>query len=430
MLTKSNATSPFSLSTKPKQPTPLATPQMQSGLVTADKPFSATTAKPNPIAPATPPTTSAAKTAYVESQMGNQSQGVTADRMNEAVGGTPTVAAPDPLDKYRSAMDEYLRSLTPSEELTETQRKYDNLSESIRAGISRQEDAAIPMEFIAGRQREIERRGTNLLLPLEQELSRRTAAEGARSEALKSRLDFEKFLYDEMKPADREAFELSEGQSRYEYNPETGQYEEIATKGKTYAPSSGGGFSGLLGGGDGTLSPLAQAVQNGTIALDKIPIAQRSAIAAELATSGISSKRQESLKYNMDIVDKLLGMDTNAITGAGQNPLNALGISNATALNTYNQLRGILSLENRQLLQGSGAISDFEFRVLSDAATALGRNLPNAEFRKQLQNVRDVFAGKYAHTRAGSAGAAAPAAAGGTSTAGVTPSGLKYTIEK
>lgn len=38
----------------------------------------------------------------------------------------------------------------------------------------------------------------------------------------------------------REAFELGEGQARYEYNPQTGQYEMIAQRGKTFAPKSGG----------------------------------------------------------------------------------------------------------------------------------------------------------------------------------------------
>jgi hypothetical protein len=36
------------------------------------------------------------------------------------------------------------------------------------------------------------------------------------------------------------AFNLSEGQARYQYNPETGQVEEVASKGKTYAPKTGG----------------------------------------------------------------------------------------------------------------------------------------------------------------------------------------------
>lgn len=53
--------------------------------------------------------------------------------------------------------------------------------------------------------------------------------------------------------ADRQAikdnsFSLSEGQSRYSYDPETGTYNLIASKAKTYAPSSGGG------GGTGVLN--------------------------------------------------------------------------------------------------------------------------------------------------------------------------------
>ena len=37
------------------------------------------------------------------------------------------------------------------------------------------------------------------------------------------------------------SFNLSEGQARYQYNPETGQTELVASRAKTYAPSSGGG---------------------------------------------------------------------------------------------------------------------------------------------------------------------------------------------
>lgn len=39
---------------------------------------------------------------------------------------------------------------------------------------------------------------------------------------------------------EREAFNLSEGQSRYEIDPATGQYKLVASVGKTYAPKAGG----------------------------------------------------------------------------------------------------------------------------------------------------------------------------------------------
>lgn len=194
------------------------------------------------------------------------------------------------------------------------------------------------------------------------------------------------------KAATEGGFSLNEGEKRFDANG-----KEIAYGGaKTYAPKDGLGTGTFTG----TLSPLAQAVQNGTVTLDKLTPTQRGQVAAELASAGISSDRQTQLASNLSLVDDLLASNTDSITGVGQNPFNFLGLSNQKTINQYNQLKGILSLENRQQLKGQGAISDFEFKVLSDAASALGRNLNNADFREQLQKVRDVFAGKYAKTNA------------------------------
>lgn len=48
------------------------------------------------------------------------------------------------------------------------------------------------------------------------------------------------------------SFNLSEGQDYYQYNPETGTYDLVASKAKTYAPKDGGGS--LPGDGTGALS--------------------------------------------------------------------------------------------------------------------------------------------------------------------------------
>lgn len=96
----------------------------------------------------------------------------------------------------------------------------------------------------------------------------------------------------------------------------------------------------------------------------------------------------------ISVIDDLLSdSHLNAITGIGQNPFNALGLTNQATINKYNQLKGMLALQNRSQLKGSGAISDFEFKVLGEASSALSRNLSNAEFKKELQNLRDKLAG-------------------------------------
>ena len=49
------------------------------------------------------------------------------------------------------------------------------------------------------------------------------------------------------------------------------------------------------------------------------------------------------------------------------------------------------SLGARSLLKGSGAVSDYEAKVLENSTSSLGRNLGEAEFQKALLTVRGVL---------------------------------------
>jgi hypothetical protein len=75
-----------------------------------------------------------------------------------------------------------------------------------------------------------------------------------------------------------------------------------------------------------------------------------------------------------------------------------LGGKSRTTQNQLKQLGAILSLSNRQLLKGSGAISDFEAKILDAAASILNvsekgtTNLTEDELRKALTGIRGVFA--------------------------------------
>jgi hypothetical protein len=73
----------------------------------------------------------------------------------------------------------------------------------------------------------------------------------------------------------------------------------------------------------------------------------------------------------------------------------ALGSDAQLALNQYEQIRNLLSLDSREKLKGTGAISDFESKMLAASASALGRNLSDADFKAELQKIRDIFDGKY-----------------------------------
>lgn len=113
-------------------------------------------------------------------------------------------------------------------------------------------------------------------------------------------------------------------------------------------------------------------------------------------TSTATGKEAEALN-SMNLINTLLqNPNLGSISGAIQGGLGLGTIdprSNVQlARNQYNQIKGILSLENRSKLKGQGAVSDFEGKTLERAASALGRNLGDEEFVKQLKQVKGAIA--------------------------------------
>lgn len=114
---------------------------------------------------------------------------------------------------------------------------------------------------------------------------------------------------------------------------------------------------------------------------------------AELAAASPTAKASEALSF-VSTIDELLnsGQLDNVVGINRLNPFNYVpGTKVQYAKNQFNQIKGELSLENRQKLKGSGAISDFEFKILGQASSALGTNLSNADALKELKKIRGVF---------------------------------------
>jgi len=198
---------------------------------------------------------------------------------------------------------------------------------------------------------------------------------------------------------------ISEGQAGYRLNPKTGQYELVASRAKTYAPSRTSSGVGIdSNGNEIQISEQAQNIvdlinkNGGGIAQvnDFIKGSSREAQALRnevyagiKAQGGRTTGDTSAIMNNLNLVNKILE-NPGVISGpvqTGSIPFTA----GATIRNQYNQLKGILALDNRQKLKGSGAISDFESRTLERAASSLGRNQSEAEFTKNLKDVRGVF---------------------------------------
>lgn len=202
------------------------------------------------------------------------------------------------------------------------------------------------------------------------------ALKAQEAEALKAEQEAQQLAIDSQ-------FNLSEGQARYD------QFGNlIASRAKTYAPKSGG--AGSVSSVSEGAKALALQIRNGQATLANVPSAMRAEVAQAL--NELPNQQVTELDNVLSIIDEL---ENNSKLGKILGPVDQVvgGVFGeaATAKNLFKQLEGVLALEGRSKLKGSGAISDFEFTVLKDAQSALKRNLNEVEFKKQLTKVRDIL---------------------------------------
>jgi len=106
-----------------------------------------------------------------------------------------------------------------------------------------------------------------------------------------------------------------------------------------------------------------------------------------------TAKAQSEILDNLSLVSGLLEDPyLSQVTGL-KNPLTywTPGSNEQYAKNQLNQVVSILSLENRQKLKGSGAISDFESLTLQKASSSLGKNLSDADAKRELSKIKGAF---------------------------------------
>lgn len=108
----------------------------------------------------------------------------------------------------------------------------------------------------------------------------------------------------------------------------------------------------------------------------------------------LTPEQTSKASSNINQINTLLNdPNLSKVTGlAAYNPLNRIPGSEVNYTRTQlNQLKSIISLDSRQSLKGSGAISDFEFKVLGEASTALDKNLSLKDTKRELNKIKGVF---------------------------------------
>lgn len=378
-------------STVKKKTTPQVSPILQQFMAPSLKinpslPTSnpgATATTPKPITPPSSP----AKSAFINSVANTPANYTNPNASYQDVTGgapgttvtpqsqTPQAPVVDPKQGYKDAYAKYIESLSPSEEETKATKRLNDLNLQSDKDYETALDRGETLGFASGEAARVNKNNSFGIRAASDALSAITGARTATTNAAKARTEFEKGLL----PKDEEAYTLSEGQTRY--GPDG---KAIASVPKSASGSSSDGFT--LSPGEVRYDATGKLIASG----GPKPPTQAQETAA-IAKTEKEQAAQQSATQSIGLVNDLLSGGVGAITGIGQNPLNALGLTNQKTINQYNQLQGLLKLGVRSLIKGTGSISDYESKILGEAASALGRNLSNAAFEQELRKIRGVL---------------------------------------
>lgn len=148
-------------------------------------------------------------------------------------------------------------------------------------------------------------------------------------------------------------------------------------------------------------------LQNPDLLKDFTPT-DRSRILGHIATNkegALPNKRAESMRSmvdaSLDTIGKLESMSglSGAVGAKGPTSLFGLlekpmaGSGAADYVSYVDALKSQLTLPRMEMMRGLGAMSDREFKTLSDSATALNRDMSEAEFVRELGNIKATLAG-------------------------------------
>lgn len=170
-------------------------------------------------------------------------------------------------------------------------------------------------------------------------------------------------------------------------------YEEAAALGVTYGTTRRQAAAKGIIPTAGADKPITQEVDGKLLQYDPTTGSWND---VSTGASGGAYEVDMEKQGNIDLVNNLLS-DENLkdITGFGGiwlgKPLAAMSGANRDTVAKFDQIKGLITLEGRQKLKGSGAISDFESKMLQDSETSLRRNLSDDEAKRVLTNIKTAF---------------------------------------
>lgn len=333
----------------------------------------------------------------------------------------PTIPTVSPVVKKQVADAEkaVADAMRVSPEFTQTEAELDRLSQSLTLGINKIKDQPIPMPFITGQSASVLRQALARAQPLEQKLSRlqskRVAALSASQFAL-DRVDTQASAIKEDREkaeelaADKRADIFEIASVLLEKGADRNLIKQIMESKDRNEALEFAAESGLLSEeelqGEGfTLSPgqIRFDDEGNVLATGgaKPPTAAQEKRAAEKEDAIVAAQTAQT--ETIGLVNTILANpDLNTVIGASRLGVSARLAGTAGVRSQLTQLKALTSLEGRSALKGSGTISDFEAKMLSDSANALnfaiqedGRvAMSDDDVQQNLQNIRGVLLSK------------------------------------
>lgn len=366
------------------------------------------TANPAATAPVAPkitaptaPTVSTPKSNYTNMLLGSSTTLPTAPTVpTPGPNAAPIVPKSTAKDDYISAYKSYIDALNNSKDVTEAKKAYNDFvanQAKSKAALEGQ-GRGIPLTVVRGNQEKLLNQTNPEALRLQNEISIAQDSQKATVDSLKAGVDMYGKILEQDKPVEVDGI-LYQPQSDGSYKAITSKASEGFTLGKDQTRFDAQGNpiatsgSGTTGGSTYTpgANPQADAwvkyVQNGGKISD-VPDEYKGAVA--LGTTSGTKPQSEISKQVVSVIDELLANPgLSRISGPLDQIAGGLFGDAALAKNKFNQLKGLLSLENIKYLKGTGSISDAEQRLLENAASAVARNLSDTDFRNELIKLKN-----------------------------------------
>lgn len=308
---------------------------------------------------------------------------------------SPVPEGPTAKESYISAYKAYQEAQTQNQDVANAKTAYNDYVANQAKSVAGREGRGlgIPLQIVRGEQEKLLKQTQPEAQRLQGDVSIAEQAHTNKVNALKTGVDLAKTMAEIDADATKTAYQKEQDKLKLESDAKKLAFDQQIAEKKFDEDKRQFG--------------LDYAIKQREVAVKEQDARTKSIEAKAKSTEGATANatKDADALSSLNLVNTLLqnteGIKGIAgpIKGQGLFGVDALKLSNLNlssdtqvAKNQYEQLKGILSLENRGKLKGQGAVSDFEGKTLERAASSLGTNLTPTEFTKQLKQVRGSIA--------------------------------------